>query len=64
MEEITVKVDEEAARIYREASPELRAKLDTLISWQLLKAGKKRRPLRDLMDLISTRAQNRGLTEE
>jgi hypothetical protein len=64
MEEITVQVDEEAARIYREASPELRAKLDTLISLQLIEAGKNRLSMRDLMDLISTRAQNRGLTEE
>ena len=64
MQEITVQVDAEAARIYREASPELRAKLDALISRQLLKAGKKHMPLRDLMDLLDTRAKDCGLTEE
>jgi hypothetical protein len=42
----------------------VRAKLDALISLQLIEAGKNRLSLRDLMDLISTRAQNRGLTEE
>jgi hypothetical protein len=64
MEEITVQVDAEAARIYREASPELRDNLDALISLQLIEAGKSHMTMRDLMDLISTRAQNRGLTEE
>jgi hypothetical protein len=63
MEDITVQVDDEAARIYREASPKLRKKLDALISLQILEAHASRLSLRDLMDLISTKAKNRGLTE-
>jgi hypothetical protein len=63
MEKIMVPVDPEAARVYREASPELRAKMNTLISLQILDAEKHPLSLRDLMDLISTKAKDRGLTE-
>jgi hypothetical protein len=63
MEKITVHVDPEAARMYREASPELRAKMNALISLQILDAEKHPLSVRDLMDLISTKAKDRALTE-
>jgi hypothetical protein len=64
MEKIIVHVDPEAARVYREASPELRAKINALISLEILDAEKHPLSLRDLMDLISTKAKDRGLTEQ
>jgi hypothetical protein len=64
MEKIVVQVDPEAARVYREASPELRAKMNMLISLQILDAEKHPLSVRDLMDLISTKAKDRGLTEQ
>jgi hypothetical protein len=64
MEKIIVQVDSEAAWVYREASPELRAKMNALISLQILDAEKYPLSVRDLMDLISTKAKDRGLTEQ
>ena len=64
MEKITVHVDPKATQAYREASPELRAKMNALISLQILDAEKHPLSLRDLMDLISTKAKDRGLTEQ
>jgi|GEM_PF-4062156 len=64
MEKIIVQVDSEAAWVYREASPELRAKMNALISLQILDAEKHPLSVRDLMDLISTKAKDRGLTEQ
>jgi hypothetical protein len=61
---ITIHVDESAARIFKNATPEERRKLEALISLQLLDAGAPGLPLRDLMQMISQRAQARGLTEE
>jgi len=63
MEKIAVHVDLDAARVYREASPELRAKMNALISLQILEAEKHPLSVRDLMDLISAKAKDRGLTE-
>ena len=40
MKKITAHVDPEAAQVYREASPELRAKMNALISLQILEAEK------------------------
>lgn len=64
MKSITIQVDESAARIYESASPEERRKLEALLSLQLLEADAPGLPLRDLMALISQRAQERGLTEQ
>lgn len=61
---IIVQVDESAARIFESASPEERRKLEALLSLQLLEAGAPGTPLRDLMRMLSQRAQERGLTEE
>lgn len=63
-EPITVEVDEAAARIFKNASPEERRTLEALVSLQLLEASTPRQSLRELMDIISQRAQERGLTEE
>lgn len=63
-EPITIHVDAEAARIFKTTSPEERRKLEALVSLQLLDAAKPNLSLRELMDLISQRAQERGLTED
>jgi hypothetical protein len=63
-EPITLDVDEAAARIFKNASPEERRTLEALVSLQLLEASTPRQSLRELMDIISQRAQERGLTEE
>jgi hypothetical protein len=63
-ESITIRVDAEAARAYNEAPPEQRRTLEALLSMQLLEAAKPRVPLRELMETISKRAQERGLTPE
>lgn len=63
-EPITLHVDEAAARVFKSASPELQRKLEALVSLQLLEAGKPGTSLREVMHLISERAQERGLTPE
>jgi hypothetical protein len=63
-EPITLEVDEAAARVFKSASPEERRTLEALVSLQLLEASTPRQSLRELMDIISQRAQERGLTEE
>jgi hypothetical protein len=63
-EPITLEVDEAAARVFKNASPEERRTLEALVSLQLLEASTPRQSLRELMDIISQRAQERGLTEE
>ena len=63
-EPITVEVDEAAARVFKNASPEERRTLEALVSLQLLEASTPRQSLRELMDIVSQRAQERGLTEE
>ena len=63
-EPITIQVDESAARIFKNATPEERRKLEALLSLQLLEAGASGAPLRGVMRMISERAQQRGLTEE
>ncbi len=63
-EEITIRVDAQAARAYRTASEEERRKLDLLLSLQLNDALNGRGSLEQLMAEISRRAQDRGLTPE
>jgi hypothetical protein len=64
VEEITIRVDADAARAYRAATEEDRRKLDLLISLRLKDATRSRRSLESLMDDISRKAQARGLTPE
>jgi hypothetical protein len=63
-EEITIRVDTEAARAYRAASEQERRKLDLLLSLRLHDALRPGGPLEDLMRDISRKAQERGLTPE
>ena len=63
-DQITIRVDPEAANVYRSASEEERRKLDVLLSLKLLDAGRSQASLPELMQEISRRAQERGLTPE
>ena len=63
-EEITIRVDPEAARAYRAASEQERQKLDLLLSLRLQDVLRPNGSLKDLMRDISRKAQERGLTPE
>ena len=63
-EEITIRVDPEAARAYRAASEQERRKLDLLLTLRLHDALRPGGSLEDLMRDISRKAQERGLTPE
>jgi hypothetical protein len=63
-EEITIRVDTEAARAYRAASEQERRKLDLLLSLRLHDALHPSGSLQDLMRELSRKAQERGLTPE
>ena len=65
-EQITISVDADLAEIYRSASESERRKLDLLINIRLrnILESKSRRPLQEIMDDISRKAQKRGLTPE
>ncbi len=63
-EQITIHVDPEAARAYREASEEERRKLDLLLSLRLHDATRRDVSLKEVMRNISRNAQMRGLTPE
>ncbi len=63
-EEITIRVDVEAARAYRAASDQERKKLDLLLSLRLHDALQPAGSLQSLMREISRKAQERGLTPE
>lgn len=63
-EEITIRVDPEAARIYRSASDELRMKLDLLLSLRLKDAVRSDQSLAAFMQGVGRKAQERGMTPE
>ena len=66
-EQVTISLDTDLAEIYRSASDSERGKLDLLINMRLrniLLDPKSRRPLQEIMDDISRKAQKRGLTPE
>lgn len=63
-EEITLRVTPEAAEAFRRASPADQLKLETLVSFQLLAKLQPPRPLDDIIEDISKRAQEEGLTPE
>ena len=63
-EEITIRVDPDAARAYREASEQERRKLDLLLSLRLHDALRSNGSLQELMRDISRKAQQRGLTPD
>ncbi len=63
-EEITIRVDSEAARAYRAASEQERRKFDLLMSLRLHDALRPSGSLQELMRDLSHKAQERGLTPE
>ncbi|MFQ5787994.1 MAG: hypothetical protein ACE5H1_08430 [Thermodesulfobacteriota bacterium] len=60
--EITIRVDEDAAKAYRSAPEEDRRKLDLLLSLRLSESTRSAGSLKDVMREISRKAQDRGLT--
>lgn len=63
-EEITIRVDPEAARAYRTAPEEERRKLDLLLSLRLQDVLRPGGSLNELMRDISRKTQERGVTPE
>jgi hypothetical protein len=63
-QEITIRVDPEAASAYLAASEEERRKLDLLLSLRLQDVTQSGESLEEVMREISRRAQQRGLTPE
>jgi hypothetical protein len=63
-EEITIRVDPDAARAYRSASEQERRKFDLLLSLRLHDVLRTSGSLKELMQDISRKAQERGLTPE
>ena len=63
-EQITVSVDSDVADFYRSASDAERRKLDLLVSLRLREAAMGGKSLVEIMDEISSNAQQRGLTPE
>ena len=64
VEQITVSVDSDVAKLYRSASDKERRKLDLLVNLCLRDATESGKSLRDTMLEISRNAQRRGLTPE
>ena len=63
-DQITISVDPEVATAYRQASDEERRKLDLLVNLRLRDATRSKASLQDVMQEISRKAQERGLTPE
>ncbi|UBF25964.1 hypothetical protein K9N68_31245 [Kovacikia minuta CCNUW1] len=61
---ITIRVNAEVARIFEEVSEEQRRKIEALFSLKLGDATRSKRPLEEVMSVISRNAQARGLTPE
>jgi hypothetical protein len=61
---ITVRVNLEAARIFETAPEEQRRKFEALLSLKLTQAIREKRTLEEVMDDISQKALEQGLTSE
>ncbi len=61
---ITISVDAEVAQAYESASIDRQRKLDAILNLKLREVTRKGRPLEEVMDDISDKAQARGLTPE
>ena len=61
---ITVRVDAETADAYESSSEIDRRKIDLLLNLKLKEVVTKVRPLEEVMEEISRKAQERGLTPE
>jgi hypothetical protein len=62
--QITIQIDNEAARAFNSASLVDRRKLEALVSIQFIEATKTKDSLKQIMKGISQKAQERGLTPE
>jgi hypothetical protein len=63
-DEITIRVNPDAAIAYRSASEEERHKLDALLSLRITDATRSKESLTQIMREISQQAQARGVTPE
>lgn len=63
-ESITLNVDPEAARIFKNASPEERRKLELKFTLQVLGTTQRQQSLEELAREVSRKAHERGLTPE
>jgi hypothetical protein len=61
---IAIRVDAEAARLFKTAPPEERRKLEALLSLRLSEITRPSASLPEIMREISRQAQARGLTPE
>jgi len=61
---VNIQLDAEAARIYQQASTEDKKKMQVILSLWLRELGKPTKSLRSLINVISDKAQERGLTSE
>jgi len=64
MQEITIRVDPDAAAVYLAASEQERRKLDALLSLRLSEAARQDRPLIEIIRDASREASAHGLTPE
>jgi hypothetical protein len=64
MEQITIQVDAKAARAFKSASEEERRKLEALLSIRLSEVTRTRESLKAIMNEISQKAEEHGLTPE
>lgn len=63
-EQITIQVDAEAAHAFKSASEKDRRKLEALLSVRLREVTRTRESLKAVMNEISQKAEERGLTPE
>jgi len=63
MENITIQVDPEIAKAYREAEPEKQQKIQIFLNIMLQKAVSQK-PLLDIMEEASQQALGKGMTPE
>lgn len=61
---ITIRVNSEVAQVFETASEEQRRKFEALLSLKLTQASREKRTLEEVMDDISQKAQEGGLTPE
>ncbi|MEM8504378.1 MAG: hypothetical protein AAF716_14640 [Cyanobacteria bacterium P01_D01_bin.1] len=61
---ISVRVNAEAARVFEAVPEEQRRKIEALLSLKLTEVAREKRTLEEIMDDISSKAQERGLTPE
>lgn len=68
-ENVSIRVDADAARAYRDATDEQRRKLDLLLGWQIKECVQRKRhdadrALLEIMKEMSEEAKRNGLTPE